>query len=472
MQPVIRQMKKPWVVMPVVALLAFGGWFAFVRDDGASADQPTTSASRTVEATKGTMAKTVSADGTIAAAETEDLSFSSAGTVTAVHVKAGDEVEAGQVLAEIDSAALEADVSSAEATLADAQAQLADDEDADASDEQLAADESSVTSAQDQLDAAEEALAGAKLVATMDGTVATVDVSVGEELTSGGTGGTGQTGSGSNTGNSAGDLPSSGGTGGIPGATSDDSSTSSADVSIVSSGRFTVDLGLDATEVADVAVGQIATISLSSASSSSGFPSGFPGGGGFPTGGGFPGIVTNGQGSTDQDSTGQGSTDQGSTDQDSTATPTTTTDGVEGLVTEVGSVADASSGVASYPVTVAFADTSGDYNVGANVTVEITYAEVEDAVQVPAFAVTTGTDGTSTVQVKTATGTETRTVTTGLTSGTMVQITEGLDAGETVVLSTPSPTAGADGSSGGDGGGQFPGGGELPGGVQIPGGGS
>ena len=42
---------------------------------------------------------------TVAAAQTNDLSFSSSGTVTAVDVKAGDEVKAGQVLATIDSTA-------------------------------------------------------------------------------------------------------------------------------------------------------------------------------------------------------------------------------------------------------------------------------------------------------------------------------------------------------------------------------
>ena len=70
-----------------------------------------------------------------------------------------------------------------------------------------------------------------------------------------------------------------------------------------------------------------------------------------------------------------------------------------GTVTEVGAVADASSGVASYPVTIAFTDTSGDFYVGADVDGRRSPTrEVEDVVQVPAFAVTT-TNGTSTVTV-------------------------------------------------------------------------
>ena len=467
-----EQMKKPWVVMPLVALLALGGWFAFRPDDGASADQ-TTATEQTVEATVGTMARTVSADGTLAAAETEDLSFGSAGTVTAVNVKAGDQVEAGDVLAEIDSAELEAAVSSAEATVADAEAQLADDQDADASDEQIAADESSLTSANDQLDAANEALEGAKLVATIDGTVASVDVSVGEELTSGGTGGTDQTGSSSGSGNSNGNLPSSGGT--QPGGGTDDTS-SSADISLTSTGTFTVDLGFDSTDIADIEVGQVATIDLSSSSSSSGFP----GGGSFPGGGAFPSGGFSRAGTVDDSADADDASDGGDT-QTTTPALTQTESGVKGLVTEVGTVADASSGVASYPVTVMFSDDSGEFNVGATVTVDITYEEVEDAVQVPSFAVSTGTDGTSTVEVKTDGGTETRTVTTGLTSGSMVQITEGLDAGETVVIDLPGRDAGAgneddSGSEGTGGGGGFPGGG-FPGGgtggpVVVEGGGS
>ena len=133
------------------------------------------------------MARTVSADGTIAAAQTDDLSFASAGTVTAVNVKAGQTVKAGDVLATIDSAELQSAVADAESSVADAQAKLSDDEDAGASDAQIEADKSSLTSAQDKLASAQSDLDGAKLVATFDGTVAAVNISVGEQLGSSGT---------------------------------------------------------------------------------------------------------------------------------------------------------------------------------------------------------------------------------------------------------------------------------------------
>ena len=95
-----RRLLRPWVILPVAALIGAGAWFLTrPTDDSAAA----TTTERTVEATSGTMSRTVSATGTIDAAATDDLSFTSAGTVTAVNVAAGDTVTTGQVLATIDS---------------------------------------------------------------------------------------------------------------------------------------------------------------------------------------------------------------------------------------------------------------------------------------------------------------------------------------------------------------------------------
>lgn len=441
-----QRLRSPWVVMPVVAAVALGLWYAFVRDDGPTSSA-TTSRTQVVQATSGTMADTISADGTVAAADTEDLSFASAGTVTKVAVEAGDTVKAGQVLAEIDSAELASSLASAQATLAEAEAKLADDEDAGASDAQLEADASSVQSAQDQVDQAQEDLDGAKLTASIDGTVAEVNVTVGEQLSSGGSGGTDRTGSQSGSGGSAASLGSGGS---VPGASngstgSDGSGSTTADISIVTTGRYTVELGIDASDIAKVEVGQEATVSLSTSSSST---AGFSGGG-FP-GGGFPGggaFVFPGQGQQGQQGQAGGS---GSGSTTTTTAPAASTDGAAGLVTEVGKVADASSGVSTYPVTVSFRDTSGTYNVGASVTVAITHRKVTGAVQVPSLAVTT-TDGQSTVQVKTSTGTEARVVETGMTSGGMVRITSGLEAGESVVLTLPGAPGGTQGNGSGGG---------------------
>jgi macrolide-specific efflux system membrane fusion protein len=444
MQLVRRLAAKPFVVMPLVAVLGLGAWWGLRSDDGADSGTAD-AADQVVEATTGPMALTVSAEGTVAAAETDDLSFTSAGTVTAVNVSAGDVVHAGQVLATIDSAELEAAVADAEADAADAEAALADDEDAGASDEQIDADQSRLTSAEDGLASAQERLAGAQLVASFDGTVASVDITVGEELASGGAGGTELTGSATGTGQTADTLGESD-TQGLPTST-EQGTSATPHIQVVSAGTFTVELGFDDTDIEHLEVGQTATVSLSTASSTTGF--GPPGGGGFPGGGAFPGGGSAGGGGFpgggalpgEGEPSAEGDAGSGEADVPTEAEAVPDTAEAAGEVTEVGAIADASSGVASYPVTVAFTDDSGDYNVGATVTVEITHDEREDVVQVPAMAVTT-VDGTSTVTVRSDDGDEERTVDTGLTSGSMVEITSGLEAGEQVVVTVPGARGG------------------------------
>jgi macrolide-specific efflux system membrane fusion protein len=424
-----RTARRPFVVMPVVAVLALGGWLLFKPDNSSATNAP--ALSRTVAATVGPMATTVSAQGTVAAAHTTDLSFTSAGTVTAVNVVAGQKVTAGQVLATVDSAALQSTVAAAQADVASADATLSDHESAGASSAQLAADRSSVTSAQDRLAAAQTSLDGAQLVADFDGTVASVDLTVGEQLSSSGTGATTATGSGSGSGRTSGNLGSSSGTNGAAASTGSTGSTSTPQIQLISAGSYTVKLGVDDNDIASVKVGQTATIALSTASSTQG--RGFGGFGGFG-GGAFPGAAT-GQGGGAAGQGGTTATTQASSTVAGSSTGT-------GTVTEVGQIADASSGVASYPVTVAFADDTGTFNVGATVQVDITIAQVQDVVQVPTFAVAT-TNAGSTVTVSANGKESTRTVTTGLTSGGMTQITSGLKGGEEVVLAFPGRGGGA-----------------------------
>ena len=442
-----RTLRQPWFVMPVVAALALGGWYLVRRDDGtSSASTPPTS--QAVAATAGTMRQTITAQGTVTAAKTSDLSFTAAGTVTAVNVVAGQQVKAGDVLAVLDSAELQSSVSEAAANLASAEATLSDHQDADASDEQLTADASSVATARDRLVTAYEAAAGAQLVAGFDGTVASVDLTVGEVLGSGGSSATSPTGSSSGSGLSASTLGS-----GLGGNGSTASTSNTGQIVLVTTSSYTVDVGLDATDVKEVKAGQSAALTVTTATSSNAGP--FGGFGGFPGFAGFNGNQANRQaatnGSNSAGANGAGATG-GQQNQSSTAATAT------GAVQTVGAVADASSGVASFPVTVAFDDTSGEIHAGSTVNVEITVAELSDVVQVPSFAVHT-TDGQPSVTVRTESGDEERAVTTGLTSGGMVQIVSGLQAGEQVVL-----TRGA-GLGGGPAGGVAPTGSAPAGGV-------
>lgn len=435
-----QRLVRPWAILPLAVVTAGGTWF--VSQSTGDDDTPATTIERTVEVTSGTLGQTVAAPGTIEAASTDQLSFASAGTVTAVNVEAGDEVAADDVLAEIDSAELEAAVIQAEASVADAEAQLDTDQNAGASEAQIAADESSLESAQRQLDAANEALAGAQLVASIDGTVSAVNISVGEQLGSSGTSGTDMTGSASGSGQSSSTLGSDNAATTEAQAGGTSSEEASPNIEVISTGAYVVTLSIDDTQIDRVEEGQEATITLSS-SASSGPAGAFPGGGAFAGGG-----QAGGRGG------GESESGEGADAED--AEPAAAEAGATGTVTSVGAIADASSGVATYPVEVTFEGAADEFHVGATADVEIVYEEIADAVQVPAQAVTS-TDGRSTVIVVGDDGDrETGTIETGITSGGMVQVTSGLEAGEQVLITmqTGRPAGDDDGDSPA-GGGEF-----------------
>ncbi len=455
----LLSLRRRWVGALLALALLVGGatavWWFVLRDEPAETVGMTTEA-QVVEVTSGTIGETVSAEGTVAAAATEDLSFAASGTVTSVWVSAGDTVTAGQVLATIDSAELESALAAAEADLADAEAQLDDAEDAGSSDEQIEVLEASVVTAQDAVDSAAEALEGATLTASIDGLVTSVDLTTGEELGSSGTSGTTVTGSGSGSGQTSSALGSSDATGALPGASGvagaasgDTSATTASDpqIQIVSAGSFAVELSVDTSDIDQIEVGQEVDLSIST--ESSGTTATGPGGF-MPPGmaGGFPGGDAS-----------SGSDDAEDDDSVDAAELTAT-----GLVSEISGVADASSGVATYTVTVGFSDDSGDIWAGSTATAEIDVAARDDVTLVSSTAVTTS-DGVSTVTVAldgTVDGaTEEREVTTGETSGNQIEIVEGLEPGDQVIAEMPSF----------GGGGGFPGGVELPEGFEPPTGG-
>src|SRR5262245_44858027 len=97
----------------IVLVIGLGVWWFAIRDDSSSAAITTTTTKELVTATRGPLTESISAEGTVAAAQTDDLSFGASGTVTAVNVAAGDKVTTGQVLATIDSASLQSDVDQA-----------------------------------------------------------------------------------------------------------------------------------------------------------------------------------------------------------------------------------------------------------------------------------------------------------------------------------------------------------------------
>jgi len=454
-----RQLRRPYVWLALAFLIALGVWWFAIRSDDSSTAATAAPTQQLVTVTRGTMSNAVSAEGTVAAAQTDDLSFSSSGTVTAVNVKAGDSVTAGQVLATIDSSQLQAAVSSAQATVASAQAKLSDDQTAGASDAQITADETTLASANDALTSAQQALDGASLVATFDGTVSEVNITVGQQLSNGGTGATSATGSGSGSGRSSSSIGS--GNNGFGGGSnsSANSSSSSPQIQVVTRGSYTVSLPVSSNDIASVAPGQSVTLTVTT-SSANGFPGGF--GGRFGGFGGF-GRAAGGATGTGNGGTGNGGAGNGTQPSASGATGPTAT----GTVSDVAKVATATSGVATYPVTVTFTAPANDFYIGATVSGAIATNVRPNVLQVPLLAVT-NTNGTSTVTVATK-GTlagphATRTVKTGAVANGMIEITSGLREGESVVLSIPTFTR-PNGDAGTTGtGGQFTNGGGFRGG--------
>jgi macrolide-specific efflux system membrane fusion protein len=105
-----------------VAVVGAGGlaYGAIDSSDGSTAK----TATRLVSATAGTVSQTVSATGTVQPATSLDLNFVNGRVLTAVNVKAGDKVTAGQSLATIDPAKAKVALETAQANLAAAQQKL------------------------------------------------------------------------------------------------------------------------------------------------------------------------------------------------------------------------------------------------------------------------------------------------------------------------------------------------------------
>jgi hypothetical protein len=134
-----------------------------------------------------------------------------------------------------------------------------------------------------------------------------------------------------------------------------------------------------------------------------------------------------------------------------------------GTVTSVGLVASSTSGVASFPVTVTVTGTPTGLYAGSVLPVVVVTKTVPDALAVPVGALHRTSSGTTVTVDKNGTRT-TRTVSTGLVSSGQVQITDGLAAGEKVVVTSvrvtaPAGTTGTTRTGTRTGGGGFGGGG-------------
>lgn len=145
-----------WIVVGVLVVAVAAAAFALYRRNSAPKLQRTL----VEQLETGAFRREVSGTGVVEAKTERTLSFKTSGTVESVFVSEGDEVVAGAVLAQLDSAALERDLASSQANLQSAQAdlnRLNAQQEVDRIDAQ-----SAVSSAQNTLSTAQEALANAQ----------------------------------------------------------------------------------------------------------------------------------------------------------------------------------------------------------------------------------------------------------------------------------------------------------------------
>jgi len=128
------------IVLAAVALVFVGS--RFVGGNQANAAEGI----QTVVVERGTLRASVDATGSVAPETRLELSFKSAGRVAEIMVEEGDQVEAGEVLARLETADLEQAIIQAQANLAISEAQLAQTEDG-ASAEELASARAALESA-------------------------------------------------------------------------------------------------------------------------------------------------------------------------------------------------------------------------------------------------------------------------------------------------------------------------------------
>lgn len=227
---------RPWLSGGVAVVVVGGSVAGYLLTGNTTAAAQDSATSRLVAASIGEVKQTVSATGTFAPADEQDVSFSSSAEVTSVRVAVGDKVAKGDVLGTIDDLALRAALAQARSTLASAKATLVAAEDSGtATSAQLSADRASVSAAKRSVTAARTALRQAVLRSPIAGTIAAVNVAKGD-----------QAGGSQSPSNSS--------------SSSSDSSSSSSDFVVVGMKKWTVSASVGDTEVGLVKTGEQAEI--------------------------------------------------------------------------------------------------------------------------------------------------------------------------------------------------------------------
>jgi multidrug efflux pump subunit AcrA (membrane-fusion protein) len=390
------------VTVLVVAGGSLGGYFG-LRDGSAGAADPTTTTTTQTVST-GTVKQSVSATGSLAPAEEENLNFAVSGQVTGVAVAQGQTVRKGQTLATLDSASLSAAVAQANASVTTDEAKVSDDATNGASTTQVSADNAALAAANHQLTAAKEQLADATMTSPISGVVATVNLTVGQSVS--GSSSSNSANSGSGSGSSSGGSSDSGTGAGSGSSSSTSGSSSDPQILVISTNSWVVNATVDDTSVGLIKTGDQAQLTVSG----------------------------------------------------STAT-------VYGTIASIGLISSSSTGIASYPVTVNVTGSPTGMHDGASVTASLIYKQVSNVVVVPTLALHRNSAGGQYVE-KVVNGKSVQTtVQVGLASGGQTQIVSGLSSGDKITVPQLQAARG-NGNSGSTrtGGTNFPGVGEFPGG--------
>jgi macrolide-specific efflux system membrane fusion protein len=376
-----------------VAVVGAGGLaYGAIESSGSSS---TKTATRLVSATVGTVSQTVTATGTVQPATSLNLNFATGGTLTAVKVKAGDKVAAGQVLATIDPSAAQVGLQAAKANLAAAQQKLTQAENpttatTSASQNQgqnqdqggfggetsststttttaptpdpvaVAQAQAAVAQAQLAVTTAQKTLDATTLKAPQAGTISAVNFTVGQTVGGGG--------------NSV--SSSSSGSGSGAGSGSGSSGSSNAFATLLDLDHMVVKVGFAEADAGKIAVGQPVTISIDSL-------------------------------------TGQALT---------------------GTVSEIDTISTVVSNVVTYNSVISFDSLPATVKPGMTANVSVITASKDNVVEVPSAAISTS-GGQSTVTVRVNGKDQVTPVQTGLKGDGTTEILSGLNEGDQVVMS-------------------------------------
>jgi RND family efflux transporter MFP subunit len=176
--------RRTWLIVVSVVLLVVligGGVFIYMRRTTASQVRYTT-----IPVSVGNLTQTVSASGPLQAKAEYDMNFGTSGQVSAINVKAGQRVKAGQVLATLNTPNLQIAVQQAQLAVNNAQETYNTAVSNGDAQTTLDADYNSLQNAQLQLQTAQNNLAEATMKAPANATVAAINGIVGQ--TAGGSG--------------------------------------------------------------------------------------------------------------------------------------------------------------------------------------------------------------------------------------------------------------------------------------------